>query len=763
MVARRILLYFLIASAVAVATTAVFEIYSLRRAADRATKQHLLLAQSVARFVGGLLEDEGRNLRRLVSRLPKDSADFLRERRAKTFDGEGLVVYDANASLVELNAAPGAVPKRATVQRAVQRVFGGAEFSVSDIYRGSDGRPRVGLFVSSHRGGRRLVVMTPIRLDAQPFLRVFRYFVVNDRSRMQVLDSQGVALFSTRKKERYRSVVHSTYFTKRLRTGGKAEVMQCHSCHVGENDASVKRTTEFMTIAPIAKSDWSVTFRESADDVLAPVQEVAYTSVALASVILGVFVGFFLLLSRRVVRPIRELTHVAAEIAQGAERVNLPVNLTSHDEFGSLARSLETMRQRAAPEEKRGGLVPTATAEVRLVTSRQEARQAMERSLDAMLGGLVDVSPVCAAILAIEGEPDVTEFYRASGIDVALEAEGDEGGKDDKNALVSALLAASVDRSEISPSALAKHGVRISGDGVPRTFLIQRLEILNVFRGELWIGVASMAEDLRPYLAPTLELVAANIHSLVTRHVLYDRLREEHELKNRMLRHLFEAEDEERRRIAREIHDETAQTLTALLLVLETIPENDPAGQAKRLDQAKQLVQMILEQTDRLIRRLRPAMLDDLGLVEALRATGHNMVTLSGMEFDFVVEGADAELPKEIEVAVYRVLQEAFTNILRHAEATTVAATLKINDHQLEASIEDDGRGMDLSWKDDPKARPRWGLLGMQERIFQLGGTIDFGKAELGGTRIAFSVPLKVSGGGLGNGAGEDSGEKSDG
>jgi two-component system sensor histidine kinase UhpB len=223
---------------------------------------------------------------------------------------------------------------------------------------------------------------------------------------------------------------------------------------------------------------------------------------------------------------------------------------------------------------------------------------------------------------------------------------------------------------------------------------------------------------------------------MVARGVLYERLQRDRDQKGHMLRHLFESDDEERRRLAREIHDETAQVLSALQVLLETLP-----GPEDRLEEARGYVTRLVEETDRLIHRLRPAVLDDLGLVDAVRTIGMNLLTGAGVEFHLDVVGEEVPLSHPVEAAVYRVFQEAITNILKHAEAERVRARMEFLPDGLVASIEDDGKGMDLSWLDQAVERSRWGLLGMRERVLQFDGRIDFTRSEAGGLRIDIEIP----------------------
>lgn len=184
------------------------------------------------------------------------------------------------------------------------------------------------------------------------------------------------------------------------------------------------------------------------------------------------------------------------------------------------------------------------------------------------------------------------------------------------------------------------------------------------------------------------------------------------------------------------------------MLVLETLPDGNAAQERANLERAKALVQRTLDGINRLVRRLRPAVLDDLGLVEAVRTTAQNVLQSSGIEFALQVQGNDTGVPQDVENAVYRVFQEAATNVVRHAQATKVTLHLHFERDHLLGYIEDNGRGMDLRWLDDLAARPRWGMLGIRERIVQAGGSVAFSTPTGGGLRIAFEVPLPTGQGG---------------
>jgi PAS domain S-box-containing protein len=207
---------------------------------------------------------------------------------------------------------------------------------------------------------------------------------------------------------------------------------------------------------------------------------------------------------------------------------------------------------------------------------------------------------------------------------------------------------------------------------------------------------------------------------------------------------VFEAREEEKTLIARELHDELGQLLTAMKMDLswlrERLPQDEPALEAK----ARQMNE-VLDQTVGSVRRiaadLRPLMLDDLGLADAAGWLVEDFARRSGIECRIDLPPAEQleALGRDTAIAVYRVLQEALTNIARHSGAMHAWAMLEAGDDALLLEIEDDGRG--ISADDLAKSRSL-GLKGMRERVLYLGGTLEVSRAPRGGTRVRAWVPL---------------------
>ncbi|MEU3277963.1 sensor histidine kinase [Streptomyces antibioticus] len=216
-----------------------------------------------------------------------------------------------------------------------------------------------------------------------------------------------------------------------------------------------------------------------------------------------------------------------------------------------------------------------------------------------------------------------------------------------------------------------------------------------------------------------------------TFNAMLDRL--EHERATASARVLL-AQEAERRRIAQELHDEVGQSMTAILLVLGRAADDAPEPLRARLHQAQEITRSSLDEVRRLVRRLRPGVLEDLGLVSALTSLTHDFATHTGLH---VVRRFDADLPAldpEAELVLYRVAQESLTNTARHAEAGRVDVSLRGADEAMVLEIADDGRGTEV-------AREGAGIRGMRERALLAGATLDITSTPGTGTRIRLTTP----------------------
>ena len=211
----------------------------------------------------------------------------------------------------------------------------------------------------------------------------------------------------------------------------------------------------------------------------------------------------------------------------------------------------------------------------------------------------------------------------------------------------------------------------------------------------------------------------------------------ERELGREVLRRSIAAQEEERRRIARGLHDETAQALTGILLGLgriEGAPElGDARAEAKRLGGE---VSGALRELRRIAMSLRPTALDDLGLVPALEQLVEQAPAAATGAVNFDHSGLEDRLDPSVETAIYRVVQEALTNAARHADASAMSVDLRQRNGMLSAQVTDDGRGFEAE-------RPGLGLTGMRERAELIGGELEITSAPGSGTTVVLRVPVE--------------------
>jgi signal transduction histidine kinase len=205
------------------------------------------------------------------------------------------------------------------------------------------------------------------------------------------------------------------------------------------------------------------------------------------------------------------------------------------------------------------------------------------------------------------------------------------------------------------------------------------------------------------------------------------------------LRRVVDAQELERRRLARELHDETGQALTSMLLGLRAVEEAASADERDRAAaELRELVVTTLQDVRRLAVELRPRALDDFGLVAALERLGETFTDQMGIEVDIESRLGEQRLPPEIETALYRITQEAMTNIVKHARASRVSIVLVRKPQSAAAVIEDDGIGFDPTATRDGGI----GLLGMRERVELLDGRLEIESSRGSGTTLVAEVPL---------------------
>ena len=195
------------------------------------------------------------------------------------------------------------------------------------------------------------------------------------------------------------------------------------------------------------------------------------------------------------------------------------------------------------------------------------------------------------------------------------------------------------------------------------------------------------------------------------------------------------AQEEERARVARDLHDEVNQSLTGLLLRLEAVREAAPPELEPQLAETRSLANQAMQELLSLARQLRPTALDDLGLAAAI-AGQVEQVARPGLEAELAADGDFSDLDDDVQLVVYRVAQEALTNAARHSEATTIAVGLRRSDKGVELEVADDGQGFAFE-----QSERGLGISGMRERALLIGAELTIESRPGHGTTVRLTVP----------------------
>lgn len=216
------------------------------------------------------------------------------------------------------------------------------------------------------------------------------------------------------------------------------------------------------------------------------------------------------------------------------------------------------------------------------------------------------------------------------------------------------------------------------------------------------------------------------------------------EFRSEMLARTISAQENERRRIARDLHDEVGQSLTSLLVGLRNVSDANSLEAARaRVEPLREVASTVLDDIKRLARGLRPSVLDDLGLAPALERLIQDFGKTYGVDVSLEISGlSGSRLPEQHEVTVYRIVQESLTNIAKHAQATTAHVAIQRLGDQLRIAIQDDGRGFVVASAKRLISEGHLGLTGMQERAALLGGWLTIQSQPGQGTQTISELPL---------------------
>ena len=274
------------------------------------------------------------------------------------------------------------------------------------------------------------------------------------------------------------------------------------------------------------------------------------------------------------------------------------------------------------------------------------------------------------------------------------------------------------------------------------------LSIPLVARDRL-LGVMNVAtKDERGFPPEAISLVTSvsdQIAVALENAQLYEALQRKEKARGELLRKIMSVQEEERKRIARELHDEVSQSLTGSAFNAEAVLSRLPAGAEEikgRLEEIRDIAIRTLDEIHRVVYQLRPSLLDDLGLVAAVQWLADHYLEEAGIKVLFETMGSERPLSAEAESTLFRITQEAITNIVRHAGAESVSIAVEFRDQSAAIHIEDDGQGFSMEEVTSSAQTDRGlGLLGMKERAELLDGYLRIETQPLHGTKVSAEVP----------------------
>ncbi len=517
----------------------------------------------------------------------------------------------------------------------------------------------------------------------------------------------------------------------------------CHSCH--QPVQRVERR-DVLAFAPLSEARWGVVIRQSENEAFAPIRELRLNLIFAGAGLVIIASVFMTVTTRDVVSRIWMLTTASKRIAQGD--LVTPITLAREDELGVLAQTLDDMRTRLRTsyeqlEQRTKEL--SSLLSVSEILASQPTLANLEATLTSALDKTLEIMKVNTGGILLWDEEKQAFCYRAYR---GLSQEYVEGMYCRPGEGIAGKVAQSGEAivvEDISTNPRAIHHDLIATEGlrafasVPLRSKDRVLGVLNITSRE---ARQFSAQDVR-----LLESIGGQIATALENVRLHQEVQHKDEIRGELLREILSIQEEERRRIARELHDETSQVLASLTANLEAIASILPASAEKAtaiIRKSQALSVKILDEIHRLIYELRPSLLDDLGLVAATRwLIDNNLVTI-GVKVDFKTVGRVRRLPPQLEATLFRVIQEAVSNIARHAHAKNAELTLHFQKKMVAIHISDDGHGFDVEEAINAKDRPRGlGLLGMKERVELMRGTLNIhSQPDRGGTEIDVKIPL---------------------
>ncbi len=656
----------------------------------------LVLARTIAHYLDAMISTAIQDLGRLASELPALDAGAAGRLRLFRFHSpfrEATYLLDARARTLASDP-PDARPAAALDRNRHE--------AVTPLLRKPDSERSVLAIVQPfQRDGASYYLVSEMSPVGSPISTFLQDLGLDPDTHVAVVDERGVVIASADPRRLLRTVADAGAYAERIRAHRPLVTETLRYEAPGDR---VERGEALTVMVPLRFAPWGVVIQQPKAKAFSGF----YTTrrgLVVAGLMLAVM-GLLLTraLSRSIVAPIRQLSRQAATMRTGD--LSRPIGVSGDQEIEMLAETLD---------ETRGKLASTL-GELKTLNEDLEGQVASRtRLIEARYRDLKLLQSV-AELSTQERDPErvIPGILQLVAAHYALPA------------------VAMVTRPIEGPAAtyVAPPGTAIpwlaAGATPPADW--QRREIVHQaqVQGELF---HPRRADLDEEVMGALEhQLAISVHGAY----LWKRTLAQDEQRRVLVRRLLHAAEEERRRLARELHDEIAQLLTVIQLSLDRVDAD-----TSEMKRAKALLGETQDEVHRIIHDLRPTLLDDLGLAAAMKAYAQDHLVGHGLTVSLEIED---ELPArpEIEITTFRIYQELVTNILRHAEAEHVSIELYERDGRLVLAVEDDGRGFDPAEKVAGA-----GITGMRERAALVNGTIRFDSEPDMGTHAVLEIPVR--------------------
>lgn len=457
--------------------------------------------------------------------------------------------------------------------------------------------------------------------------------------------------------------------------------------------------------------------------------------VVITALVLLLALAAGLALAGRVSAPIQELVEATRRVAAGATGYRAVPR--ADDEIGVLARSFNEMLDRLAESKDALAL-------------RQHDIEALN-AIAAAAGRSLDSDEVAAATVRTAvssfGAKAGWLLVRSEGLEIWYCTEdGFERCSEPSSGCVCSKVRDSNEALVMSvPETGCSHLVDIAGSTSPGC---DCLVCVPLFADGTQIGTMGLAFSEECNLGGQPDLLRAlgtQVGTAMQNARLWAEVQRRQDAVHRLLARVVSAQEEERKRVARELHDETGQALTTLGLGLRRLGDRASGAERKQISELHRTAAFALEGVARLAVALRPAALDELGLVPALEDLAERVTHSSGLPVDIETIGIGGErYSHEVEVILYRVVQEALTNVCRHSGAEHASVLVQRRDGSILVAVEDDGKGLDLCEIERQPPERALGIFGMRERAELVGGEVTIESEPGRGTTVYLRVPART-------------------